>query len=424
MSESEKKQIRHIWLKKLLISILGTSIGVGLTFFVNNVVEKKHQQAAQRETAIMAVCDIDEIVQGLKEEVALEDSLFKVAMYVWSHQETIDSFSLDTLNMAFMYLYDDPMTFNGWTADTKENAFNSGIDARLNIGNNQFYDNVQFCYYLRRSLKQVMAEAPLFTRPIGKEDYEEFLQKLPPDEIDYYGLPSLEAKRNAMKKFVARGATSLYLKRYFSRRQSYNQVINELERLNCENKLLMEITDEDIEAYIKKNTTNISRQDPATLIVGTWELNLNDNRNTYLFKEDNTFERTLSLESQLQLKLEQEQKEVFLLAPMDIYIPGQWELDSDTLITVNDYSKAEIRSFDLDVSSLPQSALERIKDSLEIKKEWMKESLLDMLRQQDPKAECVISFDRSGNTMVWTTEKTSPVGKKEKTSIQLYRKTE
>ena len=56
--------------------------------------------------------------------------------------------------------------------------------------------------------------------------------------------------------------------------------------------------------------------------MGTWELNLNDNRNTYLFKEDNTFERTLSLESQLQLKLEQEQKEVFLLAPMDIYRRG------------------------------------------------------------------------------------------------------
>ena len=424
MSELNKYKKRFTWLIQLLISIFGTAIGVGLTFFANNAVEKKHQQAAQRETAIMAVCDIDEIVQGLKEEVALEDSLFKVAMYVSSHQEMIGSFSIDTLNMAFVYLYDDPMTFERWTADTKENAFNSGIDARMNIGNNQFYDNVQLCYYLRRALKQVMEEAPVFRRPISKEEYEEFLQKLDPDDIDYDGYPSPDALRKAMKKFVAQGATSLYLKRYFSRRKSYNQVINELELLNRENKLLMTITEEDIEAYIKRNTANVSRQDPADLIVGKWDLNLNDSRNTYVFNEDNTFERTMSIESNLQLKLEQEQKEVFLLAPMDIYIPGRWELDSTKLITVNDFSKAEIRSFDLDVSSLPQSALDRIKDSLEIKKEWMKESLLDMLRQQNPRYECVISFDKSGNTMIWTTEETTPTGKKQTTSTQLYRKPE
>lgn len=420
----KKNTTNSNWLKQLLISIFGTAIGVGLTFFANNTVEKKHQQAAQRETAIMAVCDIDEIVQGLKEEVALEDSLFKVAMYVSSHREMIDQFPLDTLNMAFKYLYDNPMEFKGWTADTKENAFNSGIDARMNIGNNQFYDNVQLCYYLRRALKQVMEDAPVFRRPISKDDYEEFLQKLSPDDIDYEGVPILEAKRNLMKKCVAQGATNLYIKRYFSRRSTYNQVINELERLNRENKLLMEITDEDVEAYLKRNTANVSGQDPATLIVGTWDMNLNDNRNTYVFHEDSTFERTMTIESQLQLKLEQEQKEVFLIAPMDLYIPGRWELDSTKLITVNDFSKAEIRSFDLDVSSLPQSALDRIKDSLEIKKEWMKESLLEMLRQQNPKEEFGISFDRSGNTMIWTKEFASPTGQKQTTSTQLYRKQE
>jgi len=104
-------------------------------------------------------------VQGLKDEMQLEDSLFKVTMYVASHQELIDSLSMDTLDMAFKYLYDDPTVVKEWTADTKENAFNSGIDARMNLGNNQFYDNVQQCYYVRRSLMKVMADAPMFRRP-------------------------------------------------------------------------------------------------------------------------------------------------------------------------------------------------------------------------------------------------------------------
>ena len=129
------------WLSELLLTTLGTAIGVGLTFFVNDKVEDTHRRAAQRETAIMAVCDIDEIVQGLKDEIQMEDSLFKVAMYVASHQELIDSLPMDTLDMAFKYLYDDPAVVKEWTADTKENAFNSGIDARMNLGNNQFYDN-------------------------------------------------------------------------------------------------------------------------------------------------------------------------------------------------------------------------------------------------------------------------------------------
>ena len=104
------------WLAELLQTTLGTAIGVGLTFFVNDKVENNHQRAAQRETAIMAVCDIDEIAQGLKEEIYLEDSLFKVTMYVSTHQELIDSLPMDTLDMAFKYLYDDPTVVKPWPA--------------------------------------------------------------------------------------------------------------------------------------------------------------------------------------------------------------------------------------------------------------------------------------------------------------------
>lgn len=422
--DSKTRQNGPPWYRQVLISILGTSIGVGLTFTVNRLVDSYKKQSAQRETAIMAVCDIDEIAQGLKEELHAEDSLFKVAMYVSSHQELIDEMSTDTLNRAFAYLYDDPLVIRVWTADTKENAFNSGIDARLNLRNNQFYDNVQSCYYLRRSLKEVMAEAPIFRRPISKEDYEEFLQKLDPDDLGSDGIPSPEAKREVMKRFISQGSTALYIKRFFSRRKTYVMVANELERLNRENKLLMEITDADVEAYRKRYSSNVSGRDPYGLIVGRWELNTNDNRNIYVFHGDNTFERTLEVESQIQIVLEQEQQEVFVLAPMKLYVPGRWELDGNKLISENDFSRAEILSFDLDVSSLPQTAYDRIKDSLEIRKAEMKGSLLDAMRQQNRKDESVISFDKSGNTMVWTYEETTPAGKKQASSIQLYRKPE
>jgi hypothetical protein len=407
-------------LRELLLTTLGTAIGVGLTFFVNNMVEKNHQRAAQRETAIMAVCDIDEIVQGLKDEIQLEDSLFKVTMYVATHQELIDSLSMDTLDMAFKYLYDDPMVVKPWTADTKENAFNSGIDARMNLGNNQFYDNVQSCYYVRRSLMKVMADAPMFRRPLSKDAYEDFLYELPPADIYNDGVPLPDARRHVMKQVFAQKSTTLYIKRYFPRKNAYQDAVTKLEGLNRENKLLMDITDEDIEKYIRQNSENVSQQAIADLIIGTWLLN----KDTIAFHEDNTFERTWVAEFQAEIQLEKDQKEVLVLVPTAFCTKGQWTLNGDTLTYDCDNSSAEMLSFDFDTSNFPQSTLERLKDSLEFVKEMMRRSILENFRQQTMKFDEVVSFDKSGNTMVWTHEESTPAGNKQTTSMQLYRKPE
>ena len=410
------------WLSELMLTTLGTAIGVGLTFFVNDKVEDAHRRAAQRETAIMAVCDIDEIVQGLKDEIQLEDSLFKVAMYVATHQELIDSLPMDTLDMALKYLYDDPTEVKEWTADTKENAFNSGIDARMNLGNNQFYDNVQSCYYVRRSLMKVIADAPMFQRPVSKNAYEDALYELPTDALDHSGVPLPEARRYVMKSVFAHKSTTLYIKRYFKRREAFQNAVTKLEGLNRENKLLMDITDEDIEKYIRQNSENVSQQTIADLIIGTW---LVEGKNTFAFHEDNTFEMTCVTELQAQVLLEEEQKEVFVVIPASFRTKGQWTLNGDTLRGEYDFSTAEMLSFDYDTSNFPQSALERMKDSLEIEKEETRKKFLEMFRhREDTKHESVVSFDKSGNTMVWTSEETTPASNKQTTSMQLYRKPE
>ena len=422
--EKKKENISYPSLNNLLLSILGTAIGVGLTFFVNNMVENNHQKAAQRETAIMAVCDIDEIVQELKEEIHLEDSLFKVAMYVLTHQEQINSLPMDTLDMAFKYLYDDPTVVKKWTADTKENAFNSGIDARMNLGNNHFYDNVQSCYYVRRMLMKVIENSPAFCRPVSIEMYEHFLQQMKPTDISYDGVPFPEAQRSVMKHIVALESTTLYIKRYFPRRSAYQDAINKLEDLNRENKLMMDISDKEIEAYIKKNSNHVSRQAITDLILGAWEYNTNDTQNTYVFYEDSVFEYTFSMETEMQIQLEDEQKEIFVLAPTTQRVKGRWELNGDTLTNDFDFSTAEILSFDFDTSSFPQSFLESNKDSLEMQKNMAKDYLLEMFRQQVLKEIYIVSFDKSANTMVWTKEETTPAGNKQTSSIQFYRKPE
>ena len=303
-----------------------------------------------------------------------------------------------------------------WTADTKENAFNSGIDARMNLGNNQFYDNVQSCYYVRRSLMKVMVDAPMFRRPLSKDAYEDFLYELPTADIYNDGVPLPDARRQVMKQVFAQKSTTLYIKRYFIRKDAYQNAIMKLERLNSENKLLMDITDEEIEKYIRQNSENVSQQAIADLIIGTWLLN----KDTIAFHEDNTFERTWIMEIQGAIQLEKDQQEVLVLIPTAFRTKGRWTLNGDTLTYDCDSRNAEMLSFDFDTSNFPQSTLEHLKDTLEFDKEMMRRGILEKFRQQTLKFEEVVSFDRSAGTMVWTWthEDITPAGK---TSLHLYR---
>lgn len=238
------------------------------------------------------------------------------------------------------------------------------------------------------------------------------------------GKPFPDSWRYVMKSVFEHKSTTLYIKRYFIRKEAYQNAISKLERLNSENKLLMDITDEDIEKYIKQNSKNVSQQLMADLIIGTWLME-GENKDTIAFHEDNTFERIWSIRYDLMLPLEVEQKEVFIFMPATFRTKGQWKLDGDTLRREYDFSTAEMLSFDFDTSSFPQSALERLKDDLEMRKEEMRVTILEAFRRrEDTKTEDVVSFDRSGNTMMWIYEETTPDGKKQTDSQQLYRKPE
>lgn len=419
-TQVKKKKIDNTWVRQLMVSILGTAIGLGLTLIVNGAVDSHKQKTAQRETAIMAMCDIDEIVYQLKDEKLTEDSLFQVALYVSTHLEDVDRMSDDTLNMVLRYFYDDPLGIKEWTADLKEKAFNSGIDARMNLGNNKFYDNVQMCYYVRRLLMDFMGTA-VFRKPLSSVEHENFLEKLPPEGLDYLGNPVREAKAELIKYIYAKQATKLYLKRYFLRNSIYRKVIDNLEILNRENKLLMSITDEDIEEYSKQNE-GTEQEATASLVAGTWTCVLNDDERTFVFRDDHTAEMTFRWIFQLQAIMTEEHTEVVIPCPMTCHVKGKWELKSDSLITDFDGNTLELLDFQMDTSKFPQTALERVKDSLEIKKQGMKEGITSMMKQRDYDATYAVSFDKTGNTMLWALQQITPSGKKQTITLQLNRK--
>ena len=64
---AEEKKIRKVnpWWMQFWIAVLGTSIGVGLTFMVSGLLENRSKQLAQRQAAMMVIDDMDKSTHRL-----------------------------------------------------------------------------------------------------------------------------------------------------------------------------------------------------------------------------------------------------------------------------------------------------------------------------------------------------------------------
>ena len=108
---------------QFFISVLGTAIGVGLTFAVNNRMENRKKEQAQRLTAMMVIHDIDESVTMLKTMRNEEEKGYNATMYLMEHLDQLDSVPQDTLYQVVNYLVLDDQEFR--FDNSKEKIFHS-----------------------------------------------------------------------------------------------------------------------------------------------------------------------------------------------------------------------------------------------------------------------------------------------------------
>lgn len=404
-------------LKELLMTFLGTTISIVLTFGTSALLDNREKAALQRQTAIMSVYDIDEIIRMVKEDMEKEKALSEVTYYLFTHQEELDSVSTDTLKMAIFYLVENVSEKPEWADDSKEKAFSGNIEVRKNMKYAQFYDNVRECYRLRRELLGHLEKDIEFTRPVSDADYRQFLRQLDFTDYDTDGNLTENASRSLLRQAFQQLSTKLYLSSFFKRRDAYGYYILQFTRLNRENKFMADITDDDMAEYVKKN---VDKTMPVTAqqLIGTWEEQFVDN-NVFHFKlnEDQTVEYIRDEVNKLNIYLMEEKMYVPILVPTTTRLKGHWELKGDSLKMGFDNKTLEILSIDVDFSKLPQSALKRSKGQ----KQAIKDMFIQLYKERDWSESRKVSFDLSGQILLCEEQEKALWGTKRTTTTQMIR---
>ncbi len=419
MTEKKQKRILNDWWRQFLTGVMGTAIGVGLTFAVSNWVDGNKKAQIQRQTAMMAVYDIDEIIRELKEDFQREEALYPIAFYLSTHPERVDAVSGDTVQQAVAYLIEEPTSIPDWAADTKEKAFTSSLDAWRNLENSRFYDNVQRCYQRRAELFRIVDKDVVFHRPLTDEAVNKFVENSSAEDLEYDGSLSFEALRKLLKQTIDKPETIRFLRMYLLRSRLFNQYIDELTRLNKESKFLMSITDDEMEAYVRKNIQKIKPAKPA-LMAGVWEEEMNEGREILRFGADNTLEISFEMIDMASLRVEEEDLDVQLKVPVSYCLRGEWTLERDSVRLYCLPGKGEILSFDLDLTGLPESVQEQGR----VWEKAYRERLEQYLETASIDQWYSIYFDITGDLMFLSYQYNSPTGETTPVRLQLTRKPE
>ncbi len=419
MRKIEFKMGKEWWIQ-FLTSVLGTAIGVGLTFAVGNIVDSRNKELAQRQTAMMAVYDIDEIVGQLKEATNQENIMSQTAIYLSNHQEALESVSSDTVRIAALCLLEDKTFTPRWTDDTKEKAFTSSMEAWNNLSNTKFYDNVQECYRIREELLTVVNNDICFRKPLSYDFINQRISDAPDIDLEYDGTLTSNAIAKLLKESFSKPEVKRYLKMSFLRTRIYNQYMEKLVQLNQQNKFLMNISDKEMDEYVLKNVEQ-ARHATAKLIKGEWQLEQHEQLQSYEFRADNTMEMRLQIVSDVSLLLDDEGNDVQVRIPLEYSLNGKWMLEADSLHFDYNPETAELLSMDLDLSNVPDAAMQERRDSLDSFKQRFGDYMIEQIKASPMTDAYKVSFDVSGNLMFLENEFKNPLGQAETTRQQLVR---
>lgn len=349
MDTEKKKKSRTPWWMQLLISIIGTAIGVGLTFAVSNWMDNRKKEEAQRLMAIMVIHDIDESISSLKTLKDDMETMYNATLYVWEHLDQLDSVPNDTLNKALYFIMEteDEFRFD----NSKEKIFHSSPDTWQNLGCMKFIDNVQSCYYSRQEFQNAYNKSSYWQRPSSMKVLEELNAGRNNLSLDDY----LDQFYKKERKFLKESLEDEHVRYYIDctpRKLNYIAgLIKYWTQINDENKFLMSITDEELENYVNNiNSNGIAVTEKS--LIGTWEMSSMDETSQFDFRKDHTYSFVNNRTATANINFSQGKLNMIYTET------GTWKLEGDSLIAIPDSVNYEIDARDMTVRPENQDMLD------------------------------------------------------------------
>ena len=271
------------WWMEFLISVLGTAVGVGLTFAVSKLVDESKQSKAQRITAMMVIDDMEknlEVVNHIREE---EQKSYEATQYVMQHIDRIDSIAIDTLVTVFNYIVEGSyMNTNLEFSVAGERVFQTTQEAWNNLNDVTFIRNVEEFYKSRTMFSNAIQTFYFWQKPVRKAESDSLLTS-----TDLLDSPHNYAR--FLKDKLQQRRTERYMSSYANRMLFYGGMSRQWTDWCEANKFLMNISDKQMKRFREKTS---GRDHPAKRsdIVGCWVYTIDDNQSAeFQFRKDRTF---------------------------------------------------------------------------------------------------------------------------------------
>ena len=345
MNKEEKKKSNKSWWMQFLISVVGTAIGVGLTFAVSHRIENRKKEQAQRLTAMMVIHDIDESVKSLKTLKENMETQYNVVLFVMERLDQLDSVPFDTLNKVIEFITSDDQDFR--FDMSKEKIFHSSPETWQNLGSMKFIDNVQSFYYERQSFQDLQNKSSIWIKPVSQSEYE----KIQIDNSNMSWEEYLDKYYALLRDFLKNQLSNDHIKYYIDctpyRLNVLVELIENWMKMNDENKFLMSITDEELENYVNSiNQSGIALTENS--LIGTWEMSsTEENLSEWEFRKDHTYSSITVGSSAVNPPFANGKIKA------SVTEEGTWMLDGDSLIIMTELDALGVEMDTSDLKVLP-----------------------------------------------------------------------
>lgn len=385
----EKKTTRKkIDWQQFFITVIGTAIGVALTFVVSGILERRNKAQAQRLTAIMVIHDIDNTVNIFQSWKDNEEKGKALLVYALEHKDQKEAIPSDTLMNVLNLLVRSKTEYHFDTS--KEQIFNSDADTWQNLENMKFIDNVQEFFYERQRFLEIANNAEWFREPIPDEEFMQVIMNSGwVTEEEYFTELWAFLRDKLQDKRVA-----YYINVSHARVEALTQYIDKFTLLNEENKFIMGITDQELEDYVNSLHNNgiaLTKGD----LPGRWLFASRDQNMEYTFHSDNTYTYSNAKNSS------------YVKTPywsgvytVKVTYKGTWALQRDSLVLTPDYASTDVQ--------LDPSGIVVEKDGEKNLADWLnqyQETTLNYFREEDDKEyqyAVKARLDSSRDKMEWT----------------------